>query len=259
MNNNKAPITEWTDLASLYRMPNQGVILVKPKAILKRIEDVFGRPMTLNLQFPSSNIGSLTMLEATMIAAIIRLSDPKELFEFGTFLGYSTALLINNSIEEARVHSLDLESANDNWQYAKEFSEQELRANHISNDNYLRMVQAEKGPYYLSTISDQQRSRLNLLKGDSLEFDCRLHKLCGVVDFVFVDGGHEYDIIKSDTMKSFQLIGDSGIVVWHDFNSKIHFEVTKFLNEMSVNQNIIYIENTMLAFSVVGKLNNTFF
>jgi hypothetical protein len=43
------------------------------------------------------------------------------------------------------------------------------------------------------------------------------------------------------------------IIVWHDYKSKIHTDVTKYLNNFNKKKNFFYIKNTMLAFAMYGK------
>jgi hypothetical protein len=254
MSANLPPIANLQQLQEVVKNNYSGLVTLKPKAIFKAIEDLFGEPVNLNLHVPSSDIGSLTMLEATVMASLLKLLDPRVVFEIGTFLGYSTALLLRNTDSNCKVYSLDLDIDAAELATASTFSEHELRTDDVKNDNYLRYTQAAKGPYYLRNIDHTTRSRLKLLKGNSLEFNCSKNGVAGCVDLVFVDGGHEYDIIASDTVKALEMLGGNGLIIWHDYNSKIHSDVTRFLGEYSKDKLVLHVENTMLALLPVGDV-----
>ena len=49
------------------------------------------------------------------------------------------------------------------------------------------------------------------------------------------------------------MLSDNGIIVWHDFNSKIHSDVSEYLSVKSKEIKIYHIENTMLAFYINNK------
>ena len=40
-------------------------------------------------------------------------------------------------------------------------------------------------------------------------------------DVVFIDGGHQYPIVKSDTKNYADLVADDGYIFWHDACSRI--------------------------------------
>ena len=102
---------------------------------------------------------------------------------------------------------------------------------------------------YLQKFLKSNDQRIKILKSNSLTFDESLFK--DQIDFVFVDGGHFFDIIKNDTEKSFNMLKKGGIIVWHDYDSKIHSDVTEYLYELSLTKKIFHIENTLLAFHIV--------
>ena len=49
------------------------------------------------------------------------------------------------------------------------------------------------------------------------------------------------------------MISENGIILWHDFGSKIHGDVTRFLEHYSKENLIFYIEHTMIAFTIPLK------
>jgi predicted O-methyltransferase YrrM len=217
---------------------------IRPKFILKYLEANFDDIVEVNLYAPSSEIGSLTTLEATLLASFLKIINPIKIFEFGTFLGYSSSVFLKNS-EEATVYTLDLEGEIkfNNDDLIKVLIDDSL------NDKYLSYKQSLEGPKYLQKFLKSNDQRIKILKSNSLTFDESLYK--DQIDFVFVDGGHFFDIIKNDTEKSFNMLKKGGIIVWHDYDSKIHSDVTEYLDELSLTKKIFHIENKILEFHIV--------
>jgi hypothetical protein len=226
--------------------PDNGLITLRPKLFLKEIENRSDIPVSLNLLFPSSDIGSLTTLEATMLASLIYIIEPRVIFEYGTFLGYSTALFLRNS--NCKVFSIDL--PNDGSILNTEFSEN-VYQNDIENDSYLSTLQSRIGEVYLRGMPSEYLSRLTLIKQNSLNFKPAEWGLKSCVDLIFIDGGHTTELISHDSITANEMAAKGSIIIWHDYNSKIHGDVTRFVNEFSHNNTVYHIANTMLAFTIV--------
>lgn len=230
---------------------NSGVIGVRPKLLLSYIEKIFDIPVSMALQIPSSEIGSLTMLEATMLCTLVKICKPKVLFEIGTYLGYTTRLLLDNS-NYGKVYSMDLSSESLDSYKIGDIDQDKVLIDDRQNDNYLRKIQSVKGHFYLKDLV--QSSKLILLKGDSRFFKFSSIQDYKNVDFVFIDGGHDYDTVKCDFNNALDYTGDSSVIVFHDYDSKIHGDVTKFVNtEVAFNHLVFHIQNTMIAFIVKGR------
>ena len=234
---------------------NSGVHIVKPRVIFNIIENEFQNPVDMKFPIPSSGIGSITMLEASILVSILKIIDPSIIFEFGTFLGYSTSLFLNNSNNECITYSLDLGDEFEINKDAEFYTDKELHEDDVKNDDFLRVKQSRIGQYYLKGFND---NRVKLIQGNSLFFDINNYKLKNVVDFVFIDGGHEKEIIIKDTENALKMIGDNGVIVWHDFNSQIHKDVTEFVTEFSKENTIIHIQHTLLSIFIKGNIVNKF-
>jgi hypothetical protein len=222
---------------------------IRPKVILKNVENLYKKPVEMKLYTPSSEIGSLTTLEASMLISILKIFKPKVVFEYGTFLGYSTSIFLKNTSKKSKVFSIDLGNSLADYEITNVDVSKVLHNDKV-NDDYLRIVQSNTGPIYIKDTIDKGDSKLQLLYGDSTKLSVNEISLNKIVDYVFIDGGHTYDIIKSDTEKAFEMV-DKGIIIWHDYNSKIHSDVTTFVDELSIDKKIFHIENTMLAFHII--------
>lgn len=245
--------TSMEELANLVRTKKTGIITVKPKVLFSNLETSNSTPVPLNLYIPSSEMGSITLLEAASLVSLLAIIKPSKIFEFGTFLGYSTALLTKNSTNDCKVISLDLGEEITLDSDIDTYTENELRTNDKKNDDYLRKVQSRKGTHYLNNLTPDEESRLKLLLGDSKELDVDELNLEKQIDFIFVDGGHDTETILKDAENAEKMVTTNGLIVWHDYNSNIHSDVTHYINNYALDNLVIHIENTMLACCFYGN------
>jgi len=235
-----------------------GLVNIKPKVVFMKIEASDPAPVSMKINVPSSDIGSVTLLEATILVSVVKLIKPRKIFEFGTFLGYSTSLLVENSADDCAAYSLDLGDSHVSDKPLESFAKADVQSDGNINDEYLRGAQGARGPHYTTALSAADRSRLCLLKQDSRTFDPADHGLDGSVDLVFIDGGHDTETVTIDTANARKMVGDSGIIVWHDFNSGIHGDVTTFVNALAKHEIVICVQHTMLAILLVGQAGRDF-
>ena len=75
------------------------------------------------------------------------------------------------------------------------------------------------------------------------------------IGFVFVDGDHSYNGVKSDTENALKGINSNGVIAWHDFleeNAKETWVgVRKYLTELSENMDIYHIEGTHVCYAII--------
>lgn len=187
-----------------------------------------------------------------MVSAI-NLIRPKTIFEFGTFLGYSTALFARNVERGVRIWSIDIGDDDFASDLSSHFSSDQIMSDANTNDSYLRQLQHDQGTVYLSALSEMLLSHVRLIRQDSRKLDVAGLGLQGEVDFVFIDGGHDMATVESDTENAFRMIGESGVVIWHDYASTVHSEVTEFVNQLAVDRAILHVESTMLAVCPIGN------
>lgn len=225
----------------------RGIYLAKSRVIFEKVEKLLSPCTPLNTYMPSSKIGSITLLEGAVMAALIQLLKPRRIFEFGTFLGYSTSLFLQNSDVLCDVWSVDLDTDQSELARYAAIGERERLSDDTQNDNYLRFMQASQGELYLRALESSQQQRLHLLKQDSTTLDIDALDLTGQVDFIFIDGGHDLDTIASDTQNAMRMLSENGVCLWHDFNSALHHEVTEFLTPWSEEHQLVHIESSMLA------------
>ena len=62
----------------------------------------------------------------------------------------------------------------------------------------------------------------------------------------FIDGGHDYETVKSDTLNVLKYIQRPGIIFWHDYD--VECEIGDLLHALAKDYPIQWIEGTRLAF-----------
>ena len=67
-----------------------------------------------------------------------------------------------------------------------------------------------------------------------------------MVDLIVIDGGHGYDVVKSDTENALRIINrERGVIIWHD---AVDYGVGQYLPKLALPLSII--DGTVLALLV---------
>ena len=223
---------------------DRGIMEIKLKDLLHLKEKVSRDPRIQTL-FPPTEIGSITLVDQIVILCLLKILKPSVILEIGTYLGYTTSLLaINTSV--AKIFSIDL--PDDHNSHNLNIDETQILVNPEVNDNFLRQKQASEGEKYLEYLRDSDKAKIKLIKHDSTELD--FPREIGTIDFAFIDGGHTEEIVASDTEGVFSCM-EKGVIVWHDYKSGIHSDVTKYLQKQS-SLKIFHVKNSLCAFSIIG-------
>jgi len=235
-------------MAQVLRQANCGIANIRPRHVFKLIKPQAGNT-TFQAIIPTINDGrgGLTFLETAIVVALLKVVNPQNIFEFGTFLGATTVTLAMNSSEDARITTLDIapeELAQIQLRDAKPWAEE---------DNAIRDFSVQKGGTVIDQADDACRSKITRVLQNSLTLDTKQRGYRGNFDFIFVDGGHDYRSVKNDTEKSLEMMrSDDSIIVWHDFNSAVHTGVTQYVSEFSRARRVMHVGDTMIAFYCPG-------
>jgi hypothetical protein len=171
--------------------------------------------------------GSTPPQDLYAILRILRWLKPRRIFEIGTSAGITTAHMALNS--EAEIYTLDMpkEQASDLNGYSP-------------GDLSLLKPRDQIGTAYRPF---NQNGQVRQLFGDSRLFDFTPYRQS--VDLVFVDGCHVFEGVMADSRNAFDLVGESGIVLWHDFAGLR--DVTRAVKRLARDWPIYHIEGTYLA------------
>jgi predicted O-methyltransferase YrrM len=175
------------------------VTKIRPKVIFSEIETRFpNKNVNFIVNIPTSQIGGLTLLESSILISFVKLMDPKNLFEFGTYMGASTVLLATNTHKSAKIYSLDI-NPEELEMFPYNIDTSKLLNDDKENDNFLRSNFVNNGAKYIKNSSAATQSKIKLILQNSLNLDPEKEGFLKKFDFIFIDGGHEYHIIKKDT------------------------------------------------------------
>jgi predicted O-methyltransferase YrrM len=156
--------------------------------------------------------------ERSVLDAIVRLQQPRTVFEFGTFTGATTRLLAE-AAPNATIHTIDLPP-------------EALRSLGIED-----VVSREfAGTHFESRIVQHRANTA------AFDFDF----LAGGVDIVFVDASHDYDEVVADSERAIEMLAPDGVVVWDDYHPR-HPGVVRALNEVNQQIPLVSIARTRFA------------
>lgn len=226
---------------------------LKPRAIFENAYKNLNEDISFKTDVPLIEIGGLTLLENSILVVLIKLIKANYIFEFGTYFGSTTKLLAENSNNNSKIYSLDFNPDNCHLKITEDdIKKKRYLKNGKINDEYLTFLYKKRGPFKINA-QKKIRKKIKLINTDSKDLDLKKFNLYNKFDLIFIDGGHDYFTIKSDTEKSLLMKKKSSLIVWHDYNSKIHTSVTKYLDLFSTKKKLYHIKNTMLVFAAFGK------
>ena len=162
--------------------------------------------------FPAAR-ASLSIQEFAVLLLLLKRVNAKKIFEFGTFKGISISQLTLNLPLESEIYTLDLPENATSTSFAI-----------VDPDEAAFAAEQGKGTLVPAAL----RPRIRFLQQDSAMFDET--PFIGRMDFVFVDGAHSYDYVKSDSEKGWRMLRSGGIIAWHDYRPQDP-DVVRFLLE----------------------------
>ncbi|MGP8200067.1 MAG: O-methyltransferase [Limisphaerales bacterium] len=158
-----------------------------------------GYPGMVRLALFPKSYASISMIETASLILLMKKAGAGNVFEFGTFKGISVTQFALNLPADSLICTLDLPDEMSNTKFA------------ITDPGDLGIaIETGKG----SLVPPELRPRVTFIQQDSAALD--ISPYAGRMDFVFVDGAHNYDYIKNDSEKAWQMLRNGGIIAWHD-------------------------------------------
>lgn len=187
------------------------------------LEELF--PGIADVSVPIGVINELTghpnKVDMLYVAAVAKFIGAVRMFEFGTYMGRTTLHLARNN-PDSKVVTLNLPASADP-RYA---------------------------PFLGTLLSGQpELARIERIEGDSRSLDTTPYR--GQFDFVFVDGDHSYEAVKSDTGKAFELLAPRGVIMWHDYAPKSE-GLVQFFEQLTQTTPLFRIRSTCLLVYIDG-------
>jgi predicted O-methyltransferase YrrM len=146
-----------------------------------------------------------------IIAIVAKLMGAKNVFEFGTYDGRTTALVAKEN-PQCAVVTLDLPVEDYSGAVA-------LSAVEVS-DEYLFQGVA-RGQFIPPEAAVTQ------IRMDSAIFDPEPY--AGKMDLIYIDASHSYSGVKNDTEKALRMLAPHGVIIWDDY---YYPGVWRYLNEL---------------------------
>jgi hypothetical protein len=157
----------------------------------------------IQLQLSAQAEEHVEVSELAILCTLVRLRRPKTIFEFGTFDGRTIRNLSLNAPTDASITTIDIER--------KVYKNYPLDADGIKateSDDVANDLPSQGLPPNVETLI-----------GDSRQMDfARFH---GSQDFIFIDGGHEAEVVATDTRNALAMLRHPGLIVWHDYGSAV--------------------------------------
>lgn len=181
--------------------------------------------------FPQGT-GSMPIADRIALASLATCFEPtRNILEIGTFNGETARMLAMNA-PRAKIFTIDLPLEAD-----------EEIINAMTEVNVKTIQLRSIGMAYQGTPEEE---RIIQLFGDSRTFN--FQKECPVFDMVFIDGGHDYEFVKSDSFQALNITRSGGLIIWHDCTTA-YPDVVKVVRSF-VNMGAKKIPNTQIAFMV---------
>lgn len=197
----------------------------------KGLQEVFPgiEAVDLELRTPYRRVvGTATDLpELSCILAVMKLLRARRVLEIGTNDGFTTLNLAANlsNDPEAFVCTVDL---------TPDEAAQPMK--HLSAACQPSLVGSKfKG--------ENEAKRIRQVFGDSTKIDWKT--LGGPFDVIFIDGGHDFDCVKSDTENAFRNLAPGGAIFWHDYGFIL--DVSQAVDAAAASKSIFALLGTRLA------------
>ena len=181
-------------------------------------------------------VGMTSDYEAWIISTLSKVS--KNIFEFGTCSGKTTYLMALNSSEDAKITTITL-NPNKLNNIQKFDKDNESSYRNLKNESIYNKFLFSGTP---------EEKKIKVIFINSVDFINTEFK--EKIDFIFIDGGHTYSVVKNDSEKSFEMLKPNGIILWHDYvpGKRSSSDVVKYIDSILDKKKIYKIKHTSLCF-----------
>ena len=170
---------------------------------------------------------------------IIQKKNPKSFLEIGIFHGVTARnvceLMFKNHGDNFNYTGIDIFDSSD--AYDKEVVPTKTFNNPFKTF-YFRYIK-KQNPYSLVAVEDllsKFKKNIKIIQGNTNHI---LHQVAiKNVDFIFIDGGHDYKTVKNDLEQSFKIINKNGTILCDDWNLSQALGVREAIKDFSKEKNI---------------------
>ena len=173
---------------------------------------------------------------AWLIQSLLKSLKPRKHFEFGTWEGFGVCLALDAGV--ANIWTIDQSSSIDTSRYPSRYRTLFDQPGEIKETGWLYKMR--KDSTKVTQIIENSKV-FNFADLRELKFDS-----------ILIDGGHDYETVKSDTDNAVKMLDVNGLIIWDDFNlgnekSEAEEGVMKFITE-----NIDYLASRFDLFHLPG-------
>jgi len=170
---------------------------------------------------------------------IVQQKNPKSFLEIGVFHGVTARnvceLMFKNHGDNFNYIGIDIFDDSDN--YRNEVVPSKTFNNPIKTF-YFKYIK-KQNPYSIVAVKDllsKFKTNIKLIEGNTNKI---FHNLdLKNIDFIFIDGGHDYKTVKNDLEQSYKIINKTGTILCDDWNLSQAPGVREAINDFSKEQNI---------------------
>jgi predicted O-methyltransferase YrrM len=197
-------------------------------AICARIGGTSQEVLLASPSFKTEKVGSPEYYFA--VAALTRAVQPRNVVEFGTYLGVGTFTLALNA-PNATIYTLDLPDT--------------VQSHGSLDSTDIQLVQQSR--YRVGEIFAfvPEAERIKQIRCDSQHLRLR-NIITSDVDLVLVDGGHSLPVVSADTENALSVLSDRGVIIWDDY-WWLYPEVVGYLDRKANELPLQRIEGTNLV------------
>ena len=176
---------------------------------------------------------------------IIQKKNPRTFLEIGIFHGVTARnvceLMFKNHGDNFNYIGIDIfDNSN---AYDKEVVPSKTFNNPFKTF-YFRYIK-KQNPYSLIAVEDllsKFKKNIKIIQGDTNKI---LHEInLKNIDFIFIDGGHDYKTVKNDLEQSFKMISKNGTILCDDWNLSqalgVREAIKDFSKEKKINFEIVH-------------------
>ncbi|MBI2813933.1 MAG: class I SAM-dependent methyltransferase [Opitutae bacterium] len=164
--------------------------------------------------------------DAPIFSYLYRQHQPRRHLEFGTWQGFGTCLCLESCA--ATVWTLNLPDGeakfDGSWAYGERVTDESqspsgaMRVNFGQDEAGPRTYHRTDAASYIGRLYREKHlgHRVCQIYCDSCIWDTAAYP-SGFFDSVLIDGGHQAEVVISDTRKALPLLRTGGLMLWHDF------------------------------------------